>query len=66
MGAPRLQHDHAWAAAAAILDLVKHRMREECRRDAHTAFYDAILACLQHYEQDMQREAARLCRPSRN
>lgn len=49
-----------------ILDLVKHLMREECHRDAHEAFYAALMACLEHFEADLGREAARLCRPSKN
>lgn len=66
MGQLSLRHDHAWATAVAILDLVKHLMREECHRDAHDAFYTAIKACLESYEQQMQREARRLAKPSRN
>ena len=66
MGQISLRHDHAWAAAAAVLDLVKHLMREECHREAHDAFYQAINACLEHYEIQMQREARRLAKPSRN
>jgi hypothetical protein len=66
MGQVSLRHDHAFSAASVILDLVKHLMREECHRDAHDAFYEAIMACLEHYEMQMKREARRLVKPSRN
>lgn len=66
MGGQRIRHDHAWSCAAAILDLVRHLMREECQRDAHAAIYAAVMACLEHFENDLGREAVRLCRPSRN
>jgi hypothetical protein len=62
----RLHHDHAWACACVILDMVKHLMREECHRDAHTAFYDALMAMLEHYEQQADRQHRRLHDPSKN
>jgi hypothetical protein len=65
MGSARLRHDHAWACASVVLDLVKHLMREECHRDAHEAFYTAIMGCLEHFETEQRREEARL-RPSSN
>lgn len=62
----RLHHDHAWACAEVILELVQHLMREECHRDAaHQAFYEAIRSCLLHYDMQRERQERRL-QPSRN
>jgi hypothetical protein len=46
--------------------MVKHLMRDECHRDAHTAFYDALMAMLAHYEEQANRQARRLGKPSKN
>jgi hypothetical protein len=62
----RLWHDHAFACASAILDMTKHLMREECHRDTHQAFYEAITACLQHYESQCARQVRRVGEPSKN
>jgi hypothetical protein len=60
-----LQHDHAFACAEVILEMVRHLMREECHREAHDAFYEAIMCCLQHYELSCERRPRRIL-PSRN
>jgi hypothetical protein len=62
----RLAHDHAFSCALVLLEMVKHLMREECHKDAHTAFYDALMGMLEHYEQQADRQARRLGKPSKN
>lgn len=66
MGQISLRHNVAFAAALAILDMVAQCLREEEQRDAFSMFYEAIKAAIEQYETAMQREAARLCKPSRN
>lgn len=66
MGQVSLQHDTAFAAARELLGIVAPCLREEERRDAFDEFYRVCKAALEQYEMRMQREAARLCKPSRN
>jgi hypothetical protein len=62
----RLWHDHAFACASAILGMVGNCLRPEERRDAHQEFYTAILAMLEHYEAQCERQVKRVGKPSRN
>lgn len=64
----RLQHDCAWAAATALLDLVAPCLRPEEHRDAFDEFYTAVRAALESYEREVQQEGRRMfpLRPSRN
>ncbi len=66
MGNQRLQHDCSWACAVAIVECIENCLRPEERKDALDAVYERVKAMLIYYEDAMQREAARLCRPSRN
>lgn len=66
MGVVSLRHDAAFAAARALVEIVAPCLREEERRDAFEEFYRVCVAMIEAYEQQMQREAARLCKPSRN
>lgn len=64
----RIQHDVAYAWAAALLDIIEPCLREEERRDAFLEFYEAMLAALESYELHIQQEGRRLfpLRPGRN
>jgi hypothetical protein len=66
MGQISLRHDCAWAGARSLVEIVVPCLREEERRDAFEEFYRVCAAMIEAYEQQMQREAARLCKPSRN
>ena len=66
MPGTRLMHDSAFAGAKELLDMVAPALRPEERRDYFNEAYRTCLAMLLAYEQQVQREAARLCRPSRN
>ncbi len=66
MPGSRLMHDTAFAAAKALLDMAAPALRSDQRRDYFDECYRICLAMLEAYEQQVQREAARLCRPSRN
>jgi hypothetical protein len=62
----RLIHESALLGANALLDLVAPALRPEERRDYFDEAYRICVALLEAYEQQMQREAARLCKPSCN
>lgn len=66
MGSKNLAHDASWACAAAIMECIENCLREEERREAFLAIAERVKAAMIWYEQAMQREAARLCKPSRN
>jgi hypothetical protein len=66
MPGSRLMHDSAFAGATALLDMVAPALRPEERRDYFDEAYRICMAMLEAYEQQVRREAARLCRPSRN
>jgi len=56
----RLQHDSAFALAAALLEIVQNCIREEQRRDAFEAFYQACLAGIEAHDIRQQRMQMRL------
>jgi hypothetical protein len=56
----RLQHDTAFGLAAALLDIVRNCIREEERRDAFDAFYEACLAGIEAHDIQRQRMQLRL------
>jgi hypothetical protein len=62
----RLQHDAAWAGAAAVVEIFAPLLRAEEQNEAFGQVYTALRAMLEAYQLQSQREAARLCRPSRN
>ena len=66
MSANSPMHDRAVAGATALLDMVAPALRPEERREFFDEAYRICLAMLEAYEQQVRREAARLCRPSRN
>jgi hypothetical protein len=55
-----LQHDHAFALATAILEMVAPCLRGEEQRDAFDMFYEAAKAGFQHYEEQADRRQQRL------
>jgi hypothetical protein len=61
----RLQHDVAFAAATACVDVVARTLHPSEHRNAFDAFYRAFRAALEKYDAMRELEAARL-RPSRN
>ncbi|GEM_PF-3029025 len=61
----RLRHDCAWACATALLDVVRDVLMDFEHKDFHEEAYRIVLAALEAYDLQCQREAARL-RPSRN
>jgi hypothetical protein len=65
MGSQRLRHDVAFAAATALLDMVCGALMDAERKDFHDEAYHIVLATLEAYDQQAQREATRL-KPSRN
>ena len=65
MGAPRLRHDSAVAGAQALLDMVGPALLPAERKDFWEESYRILVALLEAYDQQAQREAARLT-PSRN
>jgi hypothetical protein len=66
MGQISLRHDCAWAGARALLEIVAPALRPEEHKDFFDEAYRACAAMIEAYEREMQREAARLCKPSRN
>jgi hypothetical protein len=56
----RLQHDTAFALATALLEIVQHCIREEERRDAFDAFYEACRAGIEAHDIQRQRMHLRL------
>jgi len=61
----RLQHDTAFALASALLDIVRHCIREEEWRDAFAAFYEACRAGIEAHDVRRERIETRL-RPFNN
>ncbi len=66
MANERLKHDCAWSAAAAIVELFTPLLRQEEVNEAFGQGYTACRALLDIYETQLDREAARLCKPSSN
>ncbi len=60
-----LRHDAAWAAAQVLTEIVAPALRPEEHRECVSEFYRVVLAALEAYEQQSQREALRL-KPSKN
>jgi hypothetical protein len=60
-----LIHDHAMAAATAVLAIFAPLLREEEQREAFGMVYTAIKAAFEHYETAADRRERRL-RPSKN
>jgi hypothetical protein len=56
----RLQHDTAFALATALLEIVRNYVREEERRDAFAAFYEACRAGIEAHDLRRQRIEKRL------
>jgi hypothetical protein len=65
MKSESLQHDHAMALAAALLEIVENCIRPEERRDAFDAFYTAAKAGIESYELHADRMRRRV-QPSAN
>jgi hypothetical protein len=61
----RLQHDLAFEAGGKLLETVSNALRPEEHKDAFCEFYRIVLAAIEAYEIQAQREAVRLS-PSRN
>jgi hypothetical protein len=61
----RLQHDSAFALAIALLEIVQGCLREEERRDAFEAIYQACRAGIEAHDIQRQRMQTRL-HPFRN
>jgi hypothetical protein len=61
-----LIHDHAWALAAAILEIVRPCLREEEQRDAFEMFLTASKGVLEKFAEASSRQTKRLCKPSHN
>lgn len=67
MSRERLIHDTAFAAAMNILDTVRHLLREEEYKDAHTTFYDIVKTAIEWLDTMQTRENQRLLRkPDKN
>jgi hypothetical protein len=66
MGNQRLVHDAAWVTALSIMEMMENVLRPEERKDAFQEIYLRVKAGMEALEQQAEREAARLCRPSRN
>jgi hypothetical protein len=62
----RLRHDAAYAAATALLDMVCRALLNSEHKLFHDEAYQIVLACLEAYDMQREREAIRLCRPSKN
>jgi hypothetical protein len=60
-----LQHDHAFALATAILEIVAPCLRDDEKRDAWNLFYEAAMASFEHYEMMADRRMRRV-KPSVN
>jgi hypothetical protein len=56
----RLQHDSAFALAVTLLGIVQNCIREEERRDAFDAFYEACRTGIEAHEIQRQRIQLRL------
>jgi hypothetical protein len=63
---PRLIHDTAYALALHLLRVFEPLLREEEKRDAFTECYEAAKAGIEAFCIQADREAVRLCRPSKN
>jgi hypothetical protein len=61
----RLRHDAAWAVTLSIMECIDGVFRPEERKDAFDEIYQRVRAGIEAYDQQVQREAARL-KPSRN
>jgi hypothetical protein len=66
MTGQRLRHDVAWVGAQSLVEVIASCLRLEERRDYFDEACRICLAMLEAYEQQVRREAARLCKPSRN
>lgn len=66
MASRHLKHDTAFACATALLDMVRPALLPAEQKDFHEEAYRIALAALEAYDQQVQREAARLRKPSRN
>lgn len=64
----RLRHDAAFACATALLDMACGALMDQEKRDFHEEAYHIVLQMLAKYDSmyEREREAIRLCRPSRN
>jgi hypothetical protein len=60
MANQRLQHDTAFALSVALLEIVQNCIREEERRNAFEAFYQACLAEIKAHDVRQQRMQMRL------
>jgi hypothetical protein len=60
-----LQHDHVFALAKVILEMLTNCIREEEQRDAFEEIYTAVKASFEHYEMMADRRMRRI-RPSNN
>jgi hypothetical protein len=60
-----LQHDAAWAAAVAALQLVAPALLPDEQKDALARFYEIVKAAIETYDIMIRREQLRQV-PSRN
>jgi hypothetical protein len=58
----RLIHDAAFATAKALLEMIAPLLREEERRDAFEALYEAVKAGIEAYAVQSHRQRQRLSR----
>lgn len=65
MASQRLRHNSAVAGAHALLDMVRPALLPAEQKDFWEESYVILKAMLEAYDQQAQREAARL-KPSRN
>jgi hypothetical protein len=65
MNSKHLIHDHAWALAKVLVEMVEGCLRPEERREAFLGFYEAGKATLESYEEQAARMERRV-RPSAN
>jgi hypothetical protein len=56
----RLIHDAAWSIALSLVKTMSGRFRDEGRKEAFTAFYAAIRAGIEDYENQVERMMKRL------
>jgi hypothetical protein len=61
----RLVHDHAFAAARCLVEIVATCLREEERLEAFREFYEVTKAAIESYEIHAERMRRRL-KPSQN
>jgi hypothetical protein len=66
MGTNRLRHDAAYVCATALLDMACGALMAQEHKDFHDEAYHIVLAALEAYDIQREREAVRLCKPSRN